>query len=131
MSYHLFKSNLVLANITNTELAYCLGMANRQAITLYNVKGRKVPVCMMLLSETIAGLAKKGVTKEVILAQGQPIGYDDFKKVLIKAKLNNKLFAELVGYDPRVISNYKRQGVPRCMGMLARLFFFKSKMEDC
>lgn len=124
MSYHLFKSNLVLANITNTELAYCLGMANRQAITLYNVKGRKVPVCMMLLSETIADLAKKGVSKEIILAQGQPIDYDDLKKVIIKAGLNNKLFAESVGYDPRIISQYKRQGVPRCMGMLARLFFF-------
>jgi hypothetical protein len=123
MSYHLFKSNLALANITNTEMAYCLGMANRQAITLYNVKGRKVPVCMMLLSETIADLAKKGVGKEIILAQGQPINYDDLKKVIIKAGLNNKLFAEYVGYDPRIISQYKRQGVPRCMGMLARLLF--------
>lgn len=121
MSYHLFRSNLVSANITNTELAFALGMANRQAITLYNVSGRKVPTCMMTLSEIIADLAKKGVTKEVILAQGHSIDYDDFKKVLIKAKLNNKLFAESVGYDPRVISNYKRQGVPRCMGMLARL----------
>jgi hypothetical protein len=32
--------------------------------------------------------------------------------------------------DPRIISQYKRQGVPRCMGMLARLLFFKSKMEE-
>lgn len=129
MSYHLFRSNLVSANITNTELASALGMANRQAITLYNVKGRKVPVCMMLLSETIADLAKKGVNKEIILAQGEPIDYDDLKKVIIKAGLNNKLFAESVGYDPRIISQYKRQGVPRCMGMLARLLLIKSASD--
>lgn len=127
MSYKKFKENLVLAGISNTEIAEALGMESRQAITFYNAQGRRVPPCMMVLSEQIADLFAQGVSKEVILSCGRGIDYDDLKKAIKKAGLNNKLFAEMIGYDARTISNYKRQQVPRCIGMLARLLVLKSQ----
>lgn len=128
MSYKKFKENLVSAGISNTELAEALGMESRQAITFYNAQGRKVPVCMMLLSEKIAELSAKGINKAEILHCGKSIDYDDLKSSIKQAGLNNKLFSELIGYDAKTISNYKRQQVPRCIGMLARLLVLKSQL---
>lgn len=127
MSYKKFKKNLISAGVSNTELAEALGMESRQAITFYNVQGRRVPPCMMVLSEQMAALFAQGVNKEVILSCGKEIDYDDLKMAIKEAGLNNKLFAEMIGYDARTISNYKRQQVPRCIGMLARLLVLKSQ----
>lgn len=118
MNYETFKKNLKDAGIRNIELTRSLGLS-RQVIAVYHAQG--VPVCMQKLSQLIGKLAEKGLDKSTILSCADPVDYNELKKVIKGAGLNNKLFAEHLGYKSQTISNYARQGVPRCVGMLARL----------
>jgi hypothetical protein len=127
MSYKLLRKNLKDAGVRNIDLTNALGLS-RQIITVYHAQG--VPVCMQKLSEVIADLAGKGVSKDDILACGKPIDYDELKTVIKSAGFNNKLFAEQLGYERQTISNYGRQGVPRCVGMLARLLELSFQQSD-